>query len=50
MSKLQLERLLAIDSLIRSDGRQTQSSLAAATKVSDKPFGHGFATHYSQRS
>ena len=36
MSKLRLERLLTIDSLIRSGMRQTQSSLAQATEVSTR--------------
>ena len=36
MSKLRLERLLAIDSLIRSGIKQTQKSLSEATEVSDR--------------
>ena len=36
MSLIRLERLLKIDSLLRSRSRQTQKSLADATDVSDR--------------
>ena len=36
MSRLKLERLLKIDSLLRSGIKQTQPSLAQATEVSDR--------------